>query len=239
VTSWYRATRLGETFGAQWRWEEARPRVMVGAALPAVIGIPGVLRIGENWDRFRFADPGGTAVEESRRARHVGFGGWVTAAVRPSLSLTYDRWSGGRDYAGVSANVAYVRDDRLRRLALRPRVSGTAGTPAGGQGSVGERSNHRDRPGRAGRSQLGSEARHGRVADRGTNLGGPFRCRRMHREGLLDRARDGRSHSGLAGTSRASFSLIVAPRFLDGAGQSPGRQQQSLAARRGRGLGSA
>ncbi len=155
-------TRLGETFAAQGRWEEARPRVVVGAAMPAVIGVPGVLRIGENWDRFRFADAAGNAVEEeSRRARHIGFGGWATSAVRPSLSLMYDRWSAGRDYLGVSANCGCLRARRSPpsecwRHPGRGSLGDRCLHAAGGQGSVGERSNHRAAVlVGAGRSQLG------------------------------------------------------------------------------------
>ena len=225
-------TRLGETFAAQGRWEEARPRVVVGAAMPAVIGVPGVLRIGENWDRFRFADAAGNAVEEeSRRARHIGFGGWATSAVRPSLSLMYDRWSAGRDYLGVSANVdVYARDDRLRVSVGGTQAAGLSGTGAYTQLEAKTRwasAATIARPSwsaRAGVNWASEGTPQGAWPIAGTNLEWaiPLRAHSATAAGLLDPSSTGRriGHAGLGADyplHRFGVIVLAAGAFLDGA----------------------
>jgi len=224
--------RLGETFAAEGRWEEARPRVAVAAALPAGIGIPGVLRIGENWDRFRFADALGNAVEEeSRRARHIGFGGWVTAAVRPSLSLTYDRWSADRNFLGVSAKLdVYARDDRLRIRAGGTQAAGLSGTGAYTQLEAGARWASAitiARPSwsaRVGVNWASEGTPQGAWPIVGTNLEWaiPLRAHSATAGGLLNPASTGRrvAHAGLTTdypVHRFGVIVLAAGAFLDGA----------------------
>jgi tetratricopeptide (TPR) repeat protein len=224
--------RLGETFGAQWRWEEARPRVFVGAALPAVIGIPGVIRIGENWDQFRFADALGNAVEEeSRRARHIGFGGWVTAGIRPSVTLTYDSWSADRNYLGISANMdAYARDDRLRVRVGATQAAGLSGTGAHTQLEARARwasATTIARPSwsaRAGVNWASQGTPQGAWPIAGTNLEWaiPLRAHSATERGLLDPSSTGRriAHGGLTADyplHRFGVLVLAAGAFLDGA----------------------
>ncbi len=154
--------RLGETFAAQGRWEEARPRVAIGAALPAVIGVPGVLRIGENWDRFQFADPAGNArrgrepSREAYRLRRLGH------RCRPALPLAHVRSLVGRPELSRGLGERGCLRARRSPPSARRRHPGRGSLrdrrvhAAGGRGPVGERNNHRAAVlVGAGRSQLG------------------------------------------------------------------------------------
>jgi len=111
----------GELWTGSWRWEAARPRGVLRADVPAHPGFPGILSIEGAWERFRFAlDESETEVfEDTRRSTVVGFGGWVTPALRPSAALRLERWSGNRRHLAASVGAALrARDDRLQ-LALR------------------------------------------------------------------------------------------------------------------------
>ena len=103
-------TRLGELWSAKWRWESARPRVALRVDLPATLGVPGAIHMSESWERFRFVPgPSGQVLEERRRSIESGFGGWLTAHVRPAVSVGYDRWSEGRHFVTVSARTVRAR----------------------------------------------------------------------------------------------------------------------------------
>ena len=224
-------TRLGELFTAQWRWEEARPRVAVGAAMPAVIGVPGVLKIGENWDRFHFGGADNARLEESRRAIHIGFGGWATAGVRPSVALTYDRWSGSRSYVAASLNMdLYARRDRFRLRVGGTQASGLSGTGAYTQLEAVARwasATTIARPSwsaRVGINWASEGTPQGAWPIAGTNLEWaiPLRAHSAITGGLLDPASTGRriAHAGLTGDYPIHrFGLIVlgVGGFVDGA----------------------
>ena len=102
-------TGSGELWSGSGRWEYARPRAVLRVDMPAHLGFPGVLGIEGAWERFRVAlDPAGvTVTEESMRSAVVGFGGWVTARVRPSAALRVERWSGDRQYLAASMGAEF------------------------------------------------------------------------------------------------------------------------------------
>jgi hypothetical protein len=107
----------GELWTGSWRWEAARPRGVLRGDVPADPGIPGILSIEGAWERFRFAlDDSETEVfEDTRRSAMVGFGGWVTPALRPSAALRLERWSGNRRHLAASVGaVLRARDNRLQ-----------------------------------------------------------------------------------------------------------------------------
>ena len=123
-------TRLGELWSAKWRWESARPRVALRVDLPATLGVPGAIHMSESWERFRFVPgPSGQVMEERRHAIESGFGGWLTAQVRPAVSVGYDRWSEDRRFVTVSAGLSVrARDERLRLEATGTQASGLSGS---------------------------------------------------------------------------------------------------------------
>lgn len=106
----------GELWSVNWRWVSARPRAVVRADLPVDLTVPGVIGIEGAWETFRFAlDAAKTTVfEETRRSAVVGFGAWVTAAVRPFAAVRLERWSGQRRYLALSlGGELRARDDRF------------------------------------------------------------------------------------------------------------------------------
>ena len=113
----------GELWTGTWRWEHARPRTAVRMDMPASLGFPGVVGVEGSWETFRFAlQPADTMeYEESLRSAVVGYGGWVTAGVRPSATLRFERWSGQRKYLSMTTGV------ELRAWENRPGVSVTGG----------------------------------------------------------------------------------------------------------------
>lgn len=111
----------GELWTGSWRWEAARPRGVLRGDVPTDPGFPGILSIEGAWERFRFAlDDSETEVfEDTRRSTVVGFGGWVTPALRPSAALRLERWSGNRRHLAASVGtVLRARDNRLQ-MAFR------------------------------------------------------------------------------------------------------------------------
>ncbi|MDZ4257756.1 MAG: papain-like cysteine protease family protein [Gemmatimonadales bacterium] len=96
-------TGNGELWSALYRWETARPRVALRADLPIGLLVPGVIGMESVWERVRFAlDTATGVVVDSRRVAAVEFGGWISPAVRPSLGVRVERWSGDRDFLVVS-----------------------------------------------------------------------------------------------------------------------------------------
>jgi hypothetical protein len=113
-------TGAGELWAAEWRWEAARPRTSVRVAVPARLGVPGVLAVEGAWERARVAldTTGASVVEDRWRTAAIGFRGWVTPGMRPSATLGLERWSGDRRYLTVAAGTELrVRADRLRVTA--------------------------------------------------------------------------------------------------------------------------
>ncbi|MFN2316446.1 MAG: cysteine peptidase family C39 domain-containing protein [Gemmatimonadales bacterium] len=113
----------GERWMAEWRWERARPRAALRLDVPARVGVPGVVSLEGAREGMRLAtDPAAlTVVEDTWRSVRLGFGAWLSAAVRPTMSLGLERWSGARTYLTLSSGAEL----RTRRDRLRFTVSGT------------------------------------------------------------------------------------------------------------------
>jgi hypothetical protein len=108
----------GELWTASWRWASIRPRAAFRVSTPGHLLFPGVIGIEGSWDRFNT-----TGVEETRRSGFVGFGGWLTAGIRPSGGLRIERWSGQRDYLAVSVGAELrALGDRLALKATGERA---------------------------------------------------------------------------------------------------------------------
>jgi len=127
----------GELWTANWRWDSVRPRAVFRVDMPADPGVPGVIAIEGDWERFRFAPEavGAPVFEETRRSAVVGFGAWVTPGVRPTAALRLERWSGNRRYLAASIGAEFrARDDRFEvsarteyAFAFRPQASYSGG----------------------------------------------------------------------------------------------------------------
>lgn len=123
----------GELWTGSWRWEAARPRGAFRMDMPANPGFPGIVAVEGAWERFRFAlDDSKTEVfEETRRSAVVGFGGWVTAGLRPSAALRLERWSGNRRYLAASVGAELrTRDDRFQMAARSGHAVATSAHPS-------------------------------------------------------------------------------------------------------------
>jgi len=110
----------GEMWTGAWRWAPARPRSAIRLEMPVDPGLQGVLTIEGSWERFRFSLDSARALlfEETRRSAIVGFGGWLTAGVRPAGALGFERWSGGRRYlTGSLGAEVRAQDDRFELTA--------------------------------------------------------------------------------------------------------------------------
>jgi hypothetical protein len=108
-------TGAGELWTGSWRWASIRPRTAVRVDVPGHLLFPGVIGIEGSWERFNA--PG---LAETRRSGFVGFGGWLSAGLRPSGGLRVERWSGQRDYLAVSVGA------ELRALGDRLALGATA-----------------------------------------------------------------------------------------------------------------
>lgn len=109
-------TGAGELWTGTLRWEYARSKAALRVDLPAALGFPGVVGVEGARERFRFllrtADT--TEYSESLRSAVIGYGGWVTAGVRPSATLRLERWSEEREYLAASVGVELrARENRL------------------------------------------------------------------------------------------------------------------------------
>ncbi|HSW30230.1 MAG TPA: C39 family peptidase [Longimicrobiales bacterium] len=110
----------GEMWTGIWRWTPARPRGAIRLELPIDPRFQGILTIQGDWERFRFAldSAGPSIVEETRRSAIVGFGGWVTAGVRPLVAFRLERWSDDRHYvAGSIGAEVRARENRFELTA--------------------------------------------------------------------------------------------------------------------------
>ncbi len=105
----------GEQWTAYWRWESADPRVVLRLAIPARIGIPGIVSLARSWETYRY-DAG--ALDEQRRASSFSFNGWVRPDIEHQTSVRLERWSGQRDFLAFSmAGALHRSHDRANLLA--------------------------------------------------------------------------------------------------------------------------
>jgi len=93
-------TGSGELWTAEWRWWEARPRLAFALAVPAPLGLPGVVKIDGAWERQSYATPiavehsGKTAIRvDDRRRAALSLADWATSSLRWRLGVALDRWA--------------------------------------------------------------------------------------------------------------------------------------------------
>ena len=122
--------KSGELLTVSWRWWEARPRVAVSLAVPALSWLPGVTTIEGSWERQSYGGP--VSVREERR--HVGLrvADWASSTVRWTASSAFNRWAADSYLsAGGGVEVRLV-DDRVSlgvgAEAATPLETGTAFT---------------------------------------------------------------------------------------------------------------
>lgn len=220
----------GELWTGMWRWEHAHPRVDFRVDMPARLGVIGVEGV---WERFRFAvdtAPNG-ALEETRHAGGVGFGGWITPSLRPSAGLGLEQWSGGRKYLAVSAGTAFrAAADRFILATSVDYGQALTTHPSYARGSVGAMWTSSIGLQRASWSaRLGLDlVSHGAplglwpVASGDLAWAIPLRAHSRASDGMLPGATTGRSmiHGGLSGDQpvyRAGPVTLTVGAFLDGA----------------------
>ncbi|MDP2390454.1 MAG: C39 family peptidase, partial [Acidobacteriota bacterium] len=101
--------KSGELLTVEWRWWEARPRVAVSLAVPALSWLPGVTTIEGSWERQSYGGP--ASVREERR--HVGLrvADWASSTVRWTASTAFNRWAADSYLsAGGSVDVRLAGD---------------------------------------------------------------------------------------------------------------------------------
>lgn len=223
----------GELWAAEWRWERARPRAALRLDVPARLGLPGVVSLEGAREGMRMATDATalTVVEDTWRSVRLGFGAWLSTAVRPTMSLGLERWSGNRNYLTLSSGAEL----RTRRDRLRFTVGGTHAA------ALSDHSSWRRGGARVmwasslGLSQAAWSARlGGDWTSAGTPLGAwpvaggnlsraiPLRAEPSPRADLLAGRAAGRSilHAGVAGdlpVHRAGPLVFAVGAFLDGA----------------------
>jgi len=116
-------TGSGELFTIAWRWWEARPRIAMTLAVPAVSWWPGVTTIEGSWERQSYATPVGTS---ERRRAGVRVADWASRAVRWNAGVAFDRWLDDSHVSADGALDVRLADDRV---ALGIHAAGW--TPAG------------------------------------------------------------------------------------------------------------
>lgn len=114
----------GELLTVAWRWWEARPRVAVSLAVPALSWLPGVTTMEGSWERQSYGGP--VSVREERR--HVGLrvADWASSTVRWTVSSAFDRWAADRYLSAGGGVEVRLAGDRVSLGA-----AGEAATPLG------------------------------------------------------------------------------------------------------------
>ena len=103
-------TGSGELITIAWRWWEARPRIAMTLAVPAVSWWPGVTTIEGAWERQSYATPAGTS---ERRRAGVRVADWASRAVRWNAGVAFDRWVDDSHVSADGALDVRLADDRV------------------------------------------------------------------------------------------------------------------------------
>jgi len=125
----------GELWTVAWRWWEARPRLGVALAVPAVSWLPGVTTIEAFWERSSYEAPGagrtGTVAirHDERRRAALSFADWASSRIRWKTGVAFDRWA-----KNSHASVDGALDVRLARDRLSLGVDAAAWAPIGSGG---------------------------------------------------------------------------------------------------------
>jgi hypothetical protein len=132
-------THDGETFSAEWRWWQNRPRMALSAAVPLGGALPGVLTLTGAAERESFARISpvlfAPALVLDRQSASVGFSSWATSWFHWHASAGIDRWRdvGAFETIGGGADMRAARDHVAVELAgaLWPGQGGFGALSAG------------------------------------------------------------------------------------------------------------
>lgn len=104
-------TRSGELLTVAWRWWEARPRLALSLAVPAVSWLPGVTTVEGSWERQSYATP--AIANDERRRTGLRVADWASSALRWEAGVTFDRWADDRHLSAEGAVDLRLGDDRV------------------------------------------------------------------------------------------------------------------------------
>lgn len=104
-------TGSGELLTVAWRWWEARPRLAMTLAVPAVSWLPGVTTIEGSWERQAYATP--AISQDQRRRGGVSVADWATGAVRWRTGVALDRWAHDNHVSADAAIDVRLAGDRV------------------------------------------------------------------------------------------------------------------------------
>ena len=117
-------TRSGELLTVAWRWWDARPRLAMSLAVPAVSWLPGVTTVEGSWERQSYATP--AIANDERRRAGLSVADWASSALRWDAGVAFDRWA---DDSHLSADGAV--DLRLAGDRVSIGVDAGAWAPVG------------------------------------------------------------------------------------------------------------
>lgn len=104
-------TGSGELLTVAWRWWEARPRLAMTLAVPAVSWLPGVTTIEGSWERQAYATP--AIAQDERRRGGVSVADWATGSVRWRTGVALDRWAHDSHVSADAAIDVRLAADRV------------------------------------------------------------------------------------------------------------------------------
>ncbi|MDP2320975.1 MAG: C39 family peptidase [Acidobacteriota bacterium] len=122
--------KSGELLTVAWRWWEARPRVAVSLAVPALSWLPGVTTIEGSWERQSYGAP--VMAREERRHAGLRVADWASSTVRWTASTAFNRWAADSFLSAGSGIDVRLAGDRVSlgagAEAATPLGSGAAFT---------------------------------------------------------------------------------------------------------------
>ena len=104
----------GERWTAQWRWQNADPRVVLSLAIPARLGVPVIVHLQRSWETYRFD---GRAIDERRDASAISIAGWAHPGIELLAGARIETWVGRGDFIALSSGVG-LHDERDRMALL-------------------------------------------------------------------------------------------------------------------------
>lgn len=116
--------KSGELLTVAWRWWEARPRVAVSLAVPALSWLPGVTTVEGAWERQSYGGP--VIAREERRHAGLRVADWASSTVRWTASTAFNRWA-ANSYLSAGGGV----DVRLAGDRVSLGAGAEAATPLG------------------------------------------------------------------------------------------------------------
>lgn len=104
-------TRSGELLSVGWRWWDARPRLALSLAVPAVSWLPGVTTVEGSWERQSYATP--AIANDERRRAGLRVADWASSTLRWESGVAFDRWADDRHLSAEGAVDLRLADDRV------------------------------------------------------------------------------------------------------------------------------